>query len=355
MSLERQQALILQTADEKTANHLTLVLSELKISFKEKNTLEDLKSAMYNEKFETLFLFVQDVESKELESFFKSIEKDREALVILGIGPKCVKKPDCFNFYFTKDEFIDSSTFYPVLEGIFEIVQKVKNQSELSSMLIHDLRSPMQSVLSYLELLQGEVFGVLNEGQQQVIKNGLRLQDQILDLLNELGDVMRFENTAFKLTKSKFTVKELLQEVVQALWIQADKKNIKFGISISDEQQQINADRLALNRVFTNILSNAIRYSPKDGAVRIECLCSISADKQSNLQVKITDSGSGIKEENAELVFDKFYRVSHSNTTKGFGLGLYVARLYVEAHGGKIGVYNNREGGSTFHFQIPVI
>jgi len=174
-------------------------------------------------------------------------------------------------------------------------------------------------------------------------------------MLNELGDVMRFENKTFKLVKSKFKVKELLQEVVQALWIQADKKNIKFSISVSDEKRLIFADRLALNRVFTNVLSNAIRFSPKDSAVRIECLSTISSDGKTNCQVKITDSGPGIKEEDASLIFDKFYRLRRLKTSKGFGMGLYVSRLFVEAHGGKIGVYNNREGGSTFHFQIPAL
>ncbi|KAA3613048.1 MAG: sensor histidine kinase [Calditrichaeota bacterium] len=355
MQLDKQKALILQTSDETAANHLTAVLSELDIPYKERQNFDDLRSVMYEEKFETLILFIQDIESKELASFFKSIDKEKETLLIFGIGPKHKTKPVYFDFYITDEEIIDSVTLYPVLEGIFEITQKVKNQSELSSMLIHDMRSPMQSILSYLELLQGEVFGVLNDGQQQMIKNSLRLQDQILDMLNELGDVMRFENKTFQLFKSKFKVKELLQEVVQALWIQADKKNIKFSISISDEERVIFADRLALNRVFTNVLSNAIRFSPKNGAVRIDCLCSHSTDGKTSCQVKITDSGPGIKEEDAALIFDKFYRIRRLKTSKGFGLGLYVSRLFVEAHGGKIGVYNNREGGSTFHFQIPVL
>lgn len=353
MQLERQKALILQTTDEKAAKYLISVLSELHIPYKEKHTFEDLRAAMYEEKFEILIIFVQDIESAELKSFFKKIEKEKETLLIFGIGPKREKKYGYFNFYITKDEIIDSRSLYPILEGVFEMTQKIKNQSELSSMLIHDMRSPMQSILSYLELLQGEVFGVLNEGQQQMIKNSFRLQDQILDLLNELGEVMRFENTSFKLIKSKFKVKELLQEVVQALWVQADKKNIKFSISISDEGRLIFADRQALNRVFTNILSNAIRFSPKDGAVRIDSMYSNSPDGRTHYKVKITDSGPGIKEEDTSLIFDKFYRIHRLKTSKGFGLGLYVSRLFVEAHGGKIGVYNNREGGSTFHFQIP--
>ncbi len=355
MKLEKQKAIILQTTDEKISFNLTSVLKDLGIPFIGKETLDDLRSAMYKEKFEILILFIQDVAAEEIKGFFKSLENENETLIIFGIGPKLEKESSYYDFYFTNDEIQNSITLSPVFKGIFKITQKVKNQSELSNMLIHDMRSPMQSILSYLELLQSEVFGALNKGQQQMIKNGLRLQDQILDMLNELGDVMRFENKTFQLTKSQFKVKELLQEVIQALWIQADKKNIKFSISISDEERLVIADRLAINRVFTNILANAIRFSPKDGVVRIECLFSQTTSGQTNYMVKITDSGPGIKEDDAALIFDKFYRIRRLKTSKGFGLGLYVARLFVEAHGGKIGVYNNREGGSTFHFQIPII
>ena len=192
----------------------------------------------------------------------------------------------------------------------------------------------------------------MNDGQQQMIKNSLRLQDQILEMLNELSDVIRFENKAFALYKTEFKTKELLQEVVKALWIQADKKNIKISISFSEDKKTIFADRMALNRVFTNILSNAIHFSPKNGTVRVSCTC--QAEPKSSCQVKITDSGPGISEEDSSLIFDRYYRLKRVKGSNGYGLGLYVARLFVEAHGGTIGVYNNREGGATFHFQIPV-
>jgi len=188
-----------------------------------------------------------------------------------------------------------------------------------------------------------------------MIKNTLRLQDQVLDMLNELGDVMRFENKTFKLQKSAFVMKELVQDVVKALWTQADKKNIKFILSLSEDKVLINADKLALIRVCTNIISNAIRFSPVNGTLRVEVHnITNDADEKRYCQIKITDSGPGIKEQDADKLFDRFFRIRKDLSSKGFGMGLYVARLFVEAHNGKIGVYNNREGGATFHFQIPI-
>ena len=131
MQLERQKALILQTSDENAANHLTKVLHELNIPFKEENSFADIRTIMYQEKFETLIIFIEDHESPDLLSFFKSIEKEKETLLVFGIGPPINEKPVFFDFYIPKDEIIDSVKLFPVLQGIFEITQKVKNQSEL--------------------------------------------------------------------------------------------------------------------------------------------------------------------------------------------------------------------------------
>lgn len=352
MHLVEQKTLVLKSSDKDLEQNFTTLLSDFNITYSEVDSFEDIKNLLFREKYESLVLFLDEFDPKALKAFFNEIEKEKETLLILGVGPRQEQMSDYFDFYFSKEEISDIYIFKSLLEGIFEITQKVKNQTELSGMLIHDLRSPMQSILSYLELLQSEVFGKMNEGQQQMIKNALRLQDQILDMLNELSDVMRFENKAFNLFKSEFKTKDLLQEVVKALWIQADKKNIKISISFSEKKKTIFADRLALNRVFTNILSNAIRFSPTNGTVRIECSCHV--EPKSICQVKITDSGPGINEEDSALIFDRYYRLRRVTGSSGYGLGLYVARLFVEAHGGTIGVYNNREGGATFHFQIPV-
>jgi len=355
MNLEPQKVLLLNYINTEIYDHISEVLQKLEVSFNVNNNFQDVIASLIQEKYEALIIIINEEHFKELDQFFIDIENEKETTLIFGIGPLENQKPADFDFYISDKEANDTVSLYPILQGIFGITQKVKNQAELSGMLIHDMRSPMQSILSYMELLQSEVFGALNEGQQKMIKNALRLQDQILDMLNELGDVMRFENKTFKLVKTTFKIRDLVQEVIQALWIQADKKNIKFSISVSDENHEIYGDRLALNRVFTNILSNAIRFSPENGMVRISCICTKATDDRASCQIKITDSGAGINEKDAALIFDKFFRIRRLKSAKGFGLGLYVSRLFVEAHGGTIGVYNNREGGATFHFQLPIL
>jgi signal transduction histidine kinase len=352
MQLAQQKTLILKPKNKNMEEELIKVLSSLSISYTFTDSFDNIKNLLLREKYESLLLFLNRINVKILDTFFEDIRKERQSLLILGAGPRQEIKPNCFDFYFCNEGLQDPEILASLLQGIFEVTQKVKNQTELSGMLIHDLRSPMQSILSYLELLQSEVFGKMNDGQQQMIKNSIRLQDQILEMLNELSDVIRFENKAFHLYRTEFKTRDLLQEVVKALWIQADKKNIKIGISFSEEKKTIVADRLALNRVFTNILSNAIHFTPHNGTVRITCTC--QTEPKSLCQVKITDSGPGINDDDSSLIFDRYYRLKRAKGTNGYGLGLYVARLFIEAHGGTIGVYNNREGGATFHFQIPI-
>jgi signal transduction histidine kinase len=352
MHLAEQKSLILKPKDKDLQAILIEVLSSLNISYNQCESLDDIKNLLFRDKYESIILFFDKLNIKNINTFFAETQHERQSAFIIGFGPAGDERSDCFDFYFSKEELSHPAIIKPLFQGIFKVTQKVKNQTELSAMLIHDLRSPMQSTLSYLELLQNEVFGKMNDGQQQMIRNSLRLQDQILDMLNELSDVIRFENKAFELYKTEFKTKDLLQEVVKALWIQADKKNIKISISFSEEKKKIVADRLALNRVFTNILSNAIHFSPKNGTVRISCTCQTAP--KSLCQVKITDSGPGINEQDSSLIFDRYYRLNRVKGKNGFGLGLYVARLFIEAHGGTIGVYNNREGGATFHFHIPI-
>ena len=351
MIFEKQKALILSSDKDQVWEKLSDVFMTLDIETTVISSFHELNKKLIQGKYDLLVLFLKEKELQTLKDYSKLIEK--EALFVICIGPPTSIKLKAVDFYFLRDE-LNNVVLLPLMKGIFSINQKIKNQSELSGMLIHDIRSPMQSILSYIELIESCVFGPLNEGQKKMVKNALRLQDRILDMIDDLGEVMRFENKSLQLEKTEFKVKPLIQEVIKALWIQADKKNIKFSISLTDENHSIFADRVALGRVISNILTNAVRYSPTNGTVRIECSCGTILENKSVCQFKITDSGPGIDEKDIDYIFNKYYRAYRFNSAKGFGLGLYVARLFVEEHGGTIGVYNNREGGATFHFQIPL-
>jgi len=327
------------------------LLQKLKITFDHKDNTEDGQKALFKEKYDIILL---DTKILNEEEFFKGLENIKGLMLVCGFGPPQPTHPQNFDFYISRQELKNPDNLESILSSIIRITQKIKTQTELSGLLIHDIRSPMQSIISYLELLQNDVFGTLNDGQKQLLKNSIRLHDYILGLMQELGDAMMFENKALNLTKSKFKIKDLCHDVLQAVWIHADAKNIKISISISDEKRIIYADRNAINRVMTNILSNAIHFTPKDGIVSVTCRCSKENEEKQICKFEIKDSGDGINKKDLSLIFDKFYRLKKAQSAKGLGLGLYVARLFVEAHDGSIGAYNNREGCATFYFQILI-
>ena len=353
MLFEKQKSLVVSLAGTDAERLITDAIAKQNSEWQTVDSFKKAYSVLSDERFDALFVLIKKYNTTDLDTFFSKVSNQLKTMLVFGVGPEQSSKPAPFNFYLPLQSLDDRIALDDLFSGLLDITRMVKNQSELSAMLIHDMRSPMQSVLSYMELLQTNVFGELNQGQQQMIRNSLRLLDQSLDMMNELSEVMRFENKSFYLTKTQFNVKKLIQDVVRALWIHADKKNIKISIMVSDPGNEIYADRSALNRVLTNILSNAIRYTPKNGSIRMECQCQKDPARRTQYILKVTDSGPGIPAETAAMIFDKYYRIKAGRAGKGFGVGLYVARLFVEAHDGTIGVHNNREGGATFYIQIP--
>ncbi len=307
-------------------------------------------------RYEVLIVQITEKNHGDLPDLFKGLGLSRETTMIVGIHN--VKAPQCadtFDFLLEAGDCPTIDSAERIIHSIIRLARKVKAQTDLSAMLIHDMRSPLQSILSYSELLQEGVFGALNEGQQRIMENTLRLTDTLLELMAQLGDVLRFENKSLHIHPEWFPAKVLLQDVIQSIWIQADKKNIKFSFNgTPDGAFDIFADRMALFRVLSNLLTNAVQHSPENSVIRLSMGHSAEQHKESCFYIRITDSGPGIRDKDMEIIFDKFYRSKAGIKKGGFGLGLYVARLYVEAHGGSIRAHNNREGGSTFQISIPI-
>ncbi len=236
--------------------------------------------------------------------------------------------------------------------NLYHLAADRKIQAELSVMLLHDIRSPAQSIFGYMELLEQEVFGEINEGQRQIILSALTLGDSIIDLMEELGEVYQFEKKAIDLFKAPLDLKQLLDETLRALWVQADRKNIKFMPKIAANLPNVFADSTAIRRVLNNLIQNAIKYSPDGGTVRI----SVKATKEKTVEFKISDSGPGLPEEQIEHIFEKYFRISdYKHKHKGQGLGLYICKLIAESHGGTVGAANNPDGGSVFTFTMPAL
>ncbi len=316
---------------------------------------DEIKNALENQSFD-LFLCLPEQEDKPLRDFLKEFSRNYPTVFFALIAPRTGgwENIPC-DFRIGQEELESPTIWETCVENMVRLAEIRKRNFNLSAMLLHDIRSPIQSLIGYLELLQSEIFGELNDGQQQLISKAMSLSDLLSDLVDELGLVYQYEKHRIELNRTFIQPKKIVAQILRSMWILTDQKNIKLILQLSDRLPSVYADSLALHRILANLLLNAIKFTPIDGSIRISVHRTHGPDSSDMLEFRIDDSGPGIPEKQLSQIFDKYYRLADTeHRQKGQGLGLYICRMLVEAHGGKIGAHNNREGGATFYFTLPV-
>ncbi|MBD3226180.1 MAG: hypothetical protein GF313_15745 [Caldithrix sp.] len=315
---------------------------------------EKLDSALAHDTFG--LLIVLDIQlASNMQSVFDNYPREINNMIVIGTDFKGANGDLDLDFKLPDNFFKNHKLLYPFLSSIIKLASDQERQKELSSLLLHDLRSPMQSMISYMELIHNQVFGEINTGQKQILANVIALGDNITHLLESLGLTFQFEQNQLKLNKQETDLNDLLTRTLRNLWIQADKKEIKLIPEIPSKLPHLLIDPSAIERVLMNLITNAIQHSPQKSTVQLIVKPLKSKNKHQFIQFRIIDFGDGIPSESINKVFDRYFRLSDaSRLQKGQGLGLYISKLIVKAHDGKIGVYNNRQGGSTFYFDLPM-
>lgn len=223
-------------------------------------------------------------------------------------------------------------------------------RGELAGLLIHDARAPLSSMLGYLELLLNETFGSLNEGQQNLLEKTMILGDQALDMLEEINEVYRREQNIFSLEKQVFPLSQLIDEVLLIIWVKADRKDLKIKRQLGWGSLKIKGDFFQLKRVLVNLLENAVKYNPPGTTVIIRA----ERTNKTKTRISIIDNGGQIPAEELNRLFRKSYRaVSSEEQSPGTGMGLYISRLIVRAHGGELKAEQNELGGLSFVMTLP--
>jgi len=219
---------------------------------------------------------------------------------------------------------------------------------ELIGDITHELRTPLTAVKGYLEGMMDGVFPADPETYQQIHSEIDRLQR----LVNDLQELSRVEAGAFQLMLTPVSPASLIERIQNTLGRQFEEKNIQFEIDIEPNLPDINVDKDRIIQVLTNLVGNALQYTPSGGKVTL-----LVRREPSDLLFSVTDSGIGISADQIPLIFNRFYRTdkSRTRTSGGSGIGLTIARALVKAHQGKIWAESMGEGkGSTFSFQIPL-
>ena len=232
--------------------------------------------------------------------------------------------------------------------------------SQFSSTFAHDLRNPIIAVKKTLEMLKDSYPISRDEYIKGIYSDLISTCGLLLGLVNDVLDVHQVSYRDLPLLYSSFSLKQALEEVVRLLHIEAEDK--KVHVDIIEEKGgdvQMEGDRRRIQRVFINLLSNALRYSPAMSHIRLSFKTSsapVSSETHHHLlQFKIEDEGPGIPPEDRSKIFDLFYNSDKSGIKPGTGLGLYFCKVVVEAHAGKIWVEDRTNSGAAFLIEMPLV
>ncbi len=245
------------------------------------------------------------------------------------------------------DEIADLDAVFHNMVDSLRLAERRKQ--EFMGMISHDLRTPLSSVQTSLEFVLEGHHGPLSKELQGWIDMANQNVQTVLNLINELLEIERIEAGVLMLEYSEVQVSQLIRQAIGAVRAIAEKRNIK--IIEADCNAYIEADEDRLLRVLINLLGNALKFSPTDSTIRIDC-----TQIGECLEFSVSDQGRGIPADFVSKIFDRFQQVTPADARQlgGSGLGLAISKAIVEAHNGTISVESLEGKGSTFKFRIPV-
>ena len=224
-----------------------------------------------------------------------------------------------------------------------------QKKDELIVYLAHDIKTPLTSMIGYLSLLS-EIKDMPQEQRNRYIDIALDKSYRLEDLINELFDVARFNSEKIVLEKEEINLNLMLEQIADDFYPTLKEMNKKINFT-SDEKTILYADPDKLSRVFNNLIKNAVNYSKENTDIDISII-----NKENQVTVNITNKGKQIPKEKLDKIFEKFYRLDSSRTSKtgGSGLGLAIAKEIVELHGGRIYAESDMKE-TTFSVILPII
>jgi two-component system, NtrC family, sensor histidine kinase KinB len=261
--------------------------------------------------------------------------------------------------YFTKDILkvatIATGERRAMLVGYVLILKNITPYKELDlaktnfiATISHELKTPLASILMCVQLLEDNRVGDLNKEQHDILNTVREESNRLKRITGELLDMAQVESGNLRLHIESVRPKDIVEYAYKALKFQAEQKHVDIEIDCSDEASSVKADFDKTIWVMTNLLSNAIHYSPENSKVIIQA-------KHSNGKVvfSISDFGKGIDPDYQDKVFDKFYKIPGSGTmNSGTGLGLAISKEFIQSEGGRIWVESKPGEGSKFSFEL---
>jgi PAS domain S-box-containing protein len=235
-----------------------------------------------------------------------------------------------------------------VEEDISAQMELEQLRQDLTSMVYHDLRGPLHTIYSSIVTLDKLLARENSSVVKDLLDVGTRSTKQLTRLVESLLDIQRLEEGKAVLDAKPISIHAVLAEASQLMYPLIHESQQKLKLDFSDELPLLSCDADMVLRVITNLMENAVKYTPMGGQITLSARLVTDA-----VRISVNDSGPGIAPNMQGKIFEKFSRVKYNDAPKGVGLGLAFCRLAVEAHGGRIWVESEPEHGSSFIFTLP--
>ena len=225
-----------------------------------------------------------------------------------------------------------------------------RHKSEFLANMSHELRTPLNAILGFSEVLQERMFGELNDKQAEYIHDIFTSGGHLLSLINDILDLSKVEAGKMELELASFDLASTLQGVLTLVRERAMRHGITLGLDIDADVGSIVADERKVRQILLNLLSNAVKFTPDGGRV------SLAAKRGNNcVEISVADTGIGISPQDQAALFEEFRQVGTDSARKheGTGLGLALAKRFVELHGSTVRVESAPGKGTTFTFSLP--
>jgi signal transduction histidine kinase/HAMP domain-containing protein len=226
-----------------------------------------------------------------------------------------------------------------------------QHKSEFLASVSHELRTPLNAIIGFSEVMLERMFGDVNEKQEEYLNDILSSGRHLLSLINDILDLAKIEAGRMELEAADFNLPQAIDNTLILVRERAVRRGIVLERTVDPRLGEVKGDERKIKQVLLNLLSNAVKFTPEGG--RIEVQAELAND---TAEISVTDTGVGIAPEDHAAVFEEFRQVGtdYARKHEGTGLGLALARKFVELHGGKIWVKSQVGQGATFTFTIPV-